>query len=295
MAKTNEDGNVALGNGKTLVPPHNLHLARKLNVVKCRVNLYKIPPKCIKFEPTATHFYVDTLKFTKKYYLNIPYPEGVTVDTNVEATFDSGVLLCDFPIVADPNKPADLDKVVEARELVKEMRKNGIPIPTELAEVAKLAKTKERADDREGEGGDGAATSKNKKTKKVLSNKEKRQKEKSKRALENDGELDDPTTARKKKKAKVQQKEPKKKTFLDNADEALRMADSVNEKQEMEMQAKIDKEYSKLSVDTRKRIERKDKKAQLRALRKEEAEKAMEKMPKKEKHKKKVSKVSFAE
>eukprot|EP00026_Physarum_polycephalum_P017515 Phypoly_transcript_18764.p1 GENE.Phypoly_transcript_18764~~Phypoly_transcript_18764.p1 ORF type:complete len:137 (-),score=1.46 Phypoly_transcript_18764:259-669(-) len=88
MAKTNESGNPrSVSNGKELVPPHNVHLARKLNVVKCRVDLYKIPPKCINFEPTSTHLYLDTFTFTKKYCLNVPYPEGVAVDTNVEATF----------------------------------------------------------------------------------------------------------------------------------------------------------------------------------------------------------------
>jgi len=98
----------------------------------------------------------------------------------------------------------------------------------------------------------------------------------------------------KRKKAKVQSEPKKKKTFLDDTSVALQMADKVNAQQEQEMQAKIDKEYAKLSVETRKKIERRDKKAQLRALRKEEVEKAVQKFPKKEK-KKTATKVSFAE
>lgn len=291
MAKTNEGEVDGVVNGKTLVPPHNLHLARKMNVVKCRVDLYKIPPKCIKFEPTATHLYVDTLKYTKKFVLNIPYPEGVTVDTNVEATFDSGVLKCDFPIVNDPQKPADHDEVVAAREHVKELRKNGIPIPEDLVEAAKLAKVKEQPLKEEE-----TPASTPKKTKKVLSNKDKRQKEKAKRIRDNEGEDEDPTEKRKKKKAKKELDGSKKKNkaFMDDTSAALKVADMVNDKQDKELQDKYDKEYEKLSFETRRKIETREKKQRMKAQRQEEVDKAIDKFPKKEKTKKKTTKVSFA-
>jgi len=275
------------GNSKVLQPNHNLHLARKMGVVKCRVDLYKIPPECINFEPTKTHFYLDTFKFSKKYKLEVPYPEGVQVKINdIEGNFDRGVFTCDLPISSDPNKPAGLDDVVEAREKVVEMRSKGIPVPNDLWEAAQMAKVKEKptASTPEKEG-----AKKGKKT--PLSNKEKRQKEKAKRALEEA----DPTDPSPKKKAKKATSEPKtKKSFLDNASDALDMVDAVNDAQEKAIQEKMDKEYAKLSVDTRKRIERDEQKAELRAHRKREAEKAEEAMPKKEKFKKKTSKVSFA-
>eukprot|EP00026_Physarum_polycephalum_P011254 Phypoly_transcript_11461.p1 GENE.Phypoly_transcript_11461~~Phypoly_transcript_11461.p1 ORF type:complete len:180 (+),score=61.71 Phypoly_transcript_11461:665-1204(+) len=177
------------------------------------------------------------------------------------------------------------------------MRKNGVPIPEDLAEAAKLAKSKAHpSENPENSENSGKKPTLPKKTKKTLSNKEKRQKEKAKRALENDGELDDPTTVRKKKKAKVESTPGKKhKAFLDDASQALKVADQVNDQQEMAYQAKLDKEYSKLSVDTRKKIERKEKKVQLRAMRKEEVEKAINKFPKNDKKKKSATKVSFVE
>ena len=42
-------------------------------------------------EPTTTRFYLDTLKYTKKWVLDFPYPENVTVkmDPEPEATYES--------------------------------------------------------------------------------------------------------------------------------------------------------------------------------------------------------------
>lgn len=294
MAKTNDSNKDVVqntGNFKVLEPPHNLHLARKIGVVKCRVDLYKIPPQYINFEPTKTHLYLDTFKYSKKFKLEVPYPEGVQVDTSVEATFDSGVLKCDFPILNDPNKPAGLDKIVEAREIVKELRKKGIPVPIDLMKSAQMAKVKERADEAAEEDSK-KKPAPAKKGKVPLSNKDKRQKEKAKRALTEDPE--DPLP--RKKKTKTEQPDQPKKNFVENASDALNMVDEVNDQQEKAIQEKMDREYNKLSVDTRKKIERQEKKLQLRALRKQEAEDADTTKPKKVKsNKKKTTKVSFAE
>jgi len=52
-----------------VAPQHSLRIRFKSRKLIVRVTLHKIPEKCIKFEPTSTHFYLDTFKFTKKYYL----------------------------------------------------------------------------------------------------------------------------------------------------------------------------------------------------------------------------------
>jgi hypothetical protein len=52
-----------------IAPPHSLRIRYKSRKLVVRVTLHKIPEKCLKFEPTKTNFYLDTFKFTKKYYL----------------------------------------------------------------------------------------------------------------------------------------------------------------------------------------------------------------------------------
>lgn len=40
----------------------------------------RIPEKIIKFEPSKTHLYIDTLKHSKKYILNIQHPYNILID-----------------------------------------------------------------------------------------------------------------------------------------------------------------------------------------------------------------------
>jgi len=95
---------------KTVEPNHHFHLNRFSNYVACRIDLRKIPPSCIKFEPTKTHCYLDTLKYSKKYLLNVTYPDNVEVDPNVEAELKDGILTCRLAIVNDPNRPPEYDE-----------------------------------------------------------------------------------------------------------------------------------------------------------------------------------------
>lgn len=96
----------------------------------------------------------------------------------------------------------------------------------------------------------------------------------------------------KKAKETSEQKEPKKKNFLDDTSAALQVADEVNDIQEKQIQERLDKEYAKLSYEMRKKIEAREKKKRIKEIKEIEAGKA--KPPPKEKAKKKsATKVSF--
>jgi hypothetical protein len=319
MAKIN-NGEGAPVNGtnepKTLEPPHNLHLARKKNVVKCRIDLYKVPPKCVNFDPTRTHLYVDTLKFTKKYLLKVPYPEGVEVDpTDVEAVFDSGVITCELPIVNDPHKPADWDEMVKAREEAVTLIKQGLPVPKKIKAKAKMQEPKQRDEEvpelvgtpqakDSAKSGKTAKPASAQKPKKASADAKSPAKSKSgekpskKRPIDDDDDVDIEGEEKKKKKPKKsesEQKEPKKKNFLDDASAVLQVADEVNDIQEKQIQERLDKEYAKLSFEMRKKIETREKKKRIKEIREIEASKPKEPQRRKEKPKKKKSatKVSF--
>eukprot|EP01098_Paradermamoeba_levis_P013122 TRINITY_DN5903_c0_g1_i1.p1 TRINITY_DN5903_c0_g1~~TRINITY_DN5903_c0_g1_i1.p1 ORF type:complete len:271 (+),score=118.07 TRINITY_DN5903_c0_g1_i1:59-814(+) len=72
----------------------------KENFLYIRVLLHRIPEDYINFEPTATHLYVDTLQFSKKFYFYEPYPLSIETDPNgVEGVLENGVLVCKLPIL----------------------------------------------------------------------------------------------------------------------------------------------------------------------------------------------------
>lgn len=320
MAKINNGEGAVNGTNepKTLEPPHNLHLARKKNVVKCRIDLYKVPPKCVNFDPTRTHLYVDTLKFTKKYLLKVPYPEGVEVDpTDVEAVFDSGVITCELPIVNDPHKPADWDEMVQAREAAVALIKQGLPVPKKIKAKAKMQEPKQREEEEAPELVGSAKTKDSAKSGKTAKPAAPAQKPKKasadakspakaksgekpskKRPIDDDDvdiDEDGKIKAKKPKKSESEQKEPKKKNFLDDASAVLQVADEVNDIQEKQIQERLDKEYAKLSFEMRKKIETREKKKRLKEIKEIEAAKPKEPQRRKEKPKKKKSatKVSF--
>jgi len=56
----------------------------KKGVVRVMVSLRRFSPKIINFQPTHTHFYLDTLKYTKKYVLQFRYPHNIVVDVSAE-------------------------------------------------------------------------------------------------------------------------------------------------------------------------------------------------------------------
>jgi len=296
-----------------LEPPHNVHLNRRKNVVKCRIDLYKVPPKCVNFDPTRTHLYVDTLKFTKKYRLKVPYPEGVEVNPDVEALFDSGVITVELPIVSDPNKPTDYDDMIKAREEVKELHNQGLQVPEKLKLKAKMKERKEKKEeapavvfptDSTGKKSSKSAAKASATSKKPIAKPSKKTGAKSpkdqssepkKRTREAEGEEEE-GKSKKSKKTKVESepKEPKKKTFLDDTKTVLQVADAVNDMQEKQIQERLDREYAKLSYETRKKIETREKKIRMKEIREMEANKAFAKGPKKEKFQKKsATKVSF--
>jgi len=104
-------------------PPYKLYIIPKKQVINARVTLHKIPEKCINFEPTPTHFHVDTLKYTKKLFLHIPYPYDVKVDpATVEAKIEYGVLTCQLPLMTSPQEVEKrmLNDKVEKRKLIEE-------------------------------------------------------------------------------------------------------------------------------------------------------------------------------
>mmetsp|Transcript_20548 Transcript_20548/g.35066 ORF Transcript_20548/g.35066 Transcript_20548/m.35066 type:complete len:324 (-) Transcript_20548:38-1009(-) len=82
-------------------PPYSLRINPLTKQVDLKCTLHKIPPKCIDFDPTRNRLRLNTLAYSKKYYLDVPYPEGVIVDAgeNSEAKFENGVLSACFDII----------------------------------------------------------------------------------------------------------------------------------------------------------------------------------------------------
>lgn len=222
----------------TQTPPHNLHLNRFQNVVKCIITLHHIPDQCIKFEPTSTHVYLDTFKFSKKFLLRVPYPEEVEVDPeNVEATLENGVLKCDFPITKDPHKPKNYDKVIQRRYKLDSMdnktRKQFLAQEREK-KAKKKNKSKKKAD---GENGD--------------------------------QEVDNTDTSNKKRKLSSDDNpNPSKKRFLDTSEAALDIAKQINREQEQKAREKAELDYQKLSFATKKKLERRERREGILAAKK---------------------------
>lgn len=52
----------------------------------------------VEYNPTKKVFHVDTLKYNKRFVLDISYPEGCTISVpkNPEATFEYGILTCKY-------------------------------------------------------------------------------------------------------------------------------------------------------------------------------------------------------
>jgi len=91
-------------------------------VLRVQVTLHRIPEHLINFSPTATHFYLDTLKYSKKYVLRFPYPNGIRVQAMNDsvATIEYGILTAELPVtdwgsVLDTRQQA-LEKAVAKRE-----------------------------------------------------------------------------------------------------------------------------------------------------------------------------------
>jgi len=290
---------------KYVEPNHNIHLARKTSLVKCKVDLYRVPPQYVNFDPKPTYFYVDTLKWSKKFVLKKPYPEGVEVDpTDVEGIFDSGVLTCSLPITRDPNKPEGYDEMIAARQQVMEFRKQGLAVPSDILEQSQIPIPKEKnrllqmqatksainsttSPSTSAAGGGGRIS--NAKDKKTLQDK----KGVKRLQREGGGEEDD-------QKPKKIKKEKKKKTFVTDSSGLLAVAEQASTEEEKKIQERMDAEYDKLSLLAKKKIELREKKLQRKALRSKEAERITKRPSEEEEEKpvakkKSATKVSFAE
>jgi len=89
-----------------ITPPYSLRINRYKQTVVAKITLHKIPDKFINLHPTSTNFHMDTLKYTKKFVLDLPYPEGVEVDDNkAEVTFEHDILTVYLPITKGFNEP----------------------------------------------------------------------------------------------------------------------------------------------------------------------------------------------
>jgi len=53
----------------TKEPPYSCKVLRNKGVVDVRVTMHRTPAQLIKFEPTETEFYLDTLRDSRKYLL----------------------------------------------------------------------------------------------------------------------------------------------------------------------------------------------------------------------------------
>ncbi|CEP01649.1 Uncharacterized protein PBTT_07289 [Plasmodiophora brassicae] len=90
-------------------PPYSLKVKRingQRHVV-VRVVLHRVPPHHIKYEPTQERLVVTTLGHTKKFVLDVPYPDGVrvVVGDNPEAQFEYGILTAQLPIEGEVARP----------------------------------------------------------------------------------------------------------------------------------------------------------------------------------------------
>merc|ERR1712086_680253 len=86
---------------QTLTPPHSFRVDPKKKLLWARVTLHKIPDNLINFDATDEKFHVDSLKFSKKYLLDIAYPDGITVrGSEADAILEYGILKVKIPIVS---------------------------------------------------------------------------------------------------------------------------------------------------------------------------------------------------
>jgi len=97
------------------VPPHSVKIRFVLKRLEISVHLLRtLPDKLINLNPTDIEFFLDTFKFTKKYYLRFKYPQGIKVDAEkAQAEFLYGILKVTFPIVEIIDKKTG-QKVVAA-------------------------------------------------------------------------------------------------------------------------------------------------------------------------------------
>lgn len=118
MGRVRQIDHNTVDTSKCLTPPYSLKLHPHLKQVHLAVTLHRVPGQCIVFEPSPTELLVHTLGFSKKYFLRVPYPAGVTVDAGpeTEATFEYGILKAKLSVTSALPAPSQLGK--RARSVV---------------------------------------------------------------------------------------------------------------------------------------------------------------------------------
>ena len=81
-------------------PPFSYEIHHKNKTITVFVTLHKVPPATIDVQSTTpSTLIVHTEKFTKKWRLVFPFPEGLLVDNEKgDYTYEDGVLKCVLPI-----------------------------------------------------------------------------------------------------------------------------------------------------------------------------------------------------
>jgi hypothetical protein len=97
---------------KTETPKYTYEVHVRRRNVTIEVTLHKVPEKFINIDETTNErFVVDTTKYTKKYRLDFPFPDGLTVDAaRGEYTIEYGVLKAVLPVV---NMPASIETEIK--------------------------------------------------------------------------------------------------------------------------------------------------------------------------------------
>jgi hypothetical protein len=83
-----------------LTPSYHVRVRYQKRIIFINVTLHKIPEHKINLNPTEQYFYLDTLSYSKRYWLKFPYPKDILVDAGKgTASMEHGTLKCTFPII----------------------------------------------------------------------------------------------------------------------------------------------------------------------------------------------------
>eukprot|EP00462_Mataza_sp_D1_P023327 CAMPEP_0175134220 /NCGR_PEP_ID=MMETSP0087-20121206/8066_1 /TAXON_ID=136419 /ORGANISM="Unknown Unknown, Strain D1" /LENGTH=409 /DNA_ID=CAMNT_0016416775 /DNA_START=21 /DNA_END=1250 /DNA_ORIENTATION=- len=200
-------------------PPFSCKSIFNKGVLKVLVTLHRIPPQFIRYEVTATHFYLDTLRDTKKLRLVHAFPSGITVKhkPEPEAQWEYGMLKVDLPVDSWGELKEKAAKVTEKIQ----------------------AKQKDRQQKLQTETIGDEANSDNGKTSKTTKKAKRGQKRKAAAAVEAEGQSHPqaPDNAEPKKKGT-------KKKFLEQAD-VFKLIEDIADENDVKVKAQLDREHQK--------------------------------------------------
>eukprot|EP01027_Heterolobosea_sp_BB2_P008964 GEZU01013277.1.p2 GENE.GEZU01013277.1~~GEZU01013277.1.p2 ORF type:complete len:313 (+),score=159.29 GEZU01013277.1:1778-2716(+) len=105
-------------------PPHSFTLEFKRKILRFKCTLHKIPEQFINLDVQEDGLHLDTLKFTKKFVLDVKYPDGIKVDVSpeqlkkLEAKCDYGILDVPLPVSYIPEA-----RQLRELEIIKQKKK----------------------------------------------------------------------------------------------------------------------------------------------------------------------------